>query len=364
MRLRFAIRVLAIGFLISICAVSFRLGILSNSRRFNIGGLAASEDALEVGDVWEQSDFTRVVRVTNETSRTIMLKDVLTSCSCASIEPRSLAIPGRAQGELRVLLDLAKAVDPSSKAHSRPFAVTLIPVIDEGPAPTAGWTIRGWARRPFQFEPPFVDFGEFGNDKPFSQATVHVVPSPELVDIQADCPDLNWKCMLTPFPAAASGPCQLTLGPLPSLQAGTHYVAVRLRAKDENHRLVSGFVGAKCRILDDVWMDPPDMRLGARELGEEIRETITLQSRSAKPFKVVALSQAPDSVRIEPRCVADDATTAFSLTLKVTRLGHQTFSIKFLVRDKENSRPREFDLPVFYHGIPALRQKAAARNAS
>lgn len=209
MRLKFAILVLAIGFLLGICAFSFRLGILSNSHQFNIGGLAASEDTLEVGDVWEQSDFTWVVRVTNETSRTIMLQDVLTSCSCSSVEPRSMAIPGRAQVELRVMIDLAKAADPSSKAHSRPFAVTVIPVIDEGPAPIAGWTITGRVRRPFQFEPPFVDFGELGNDKPFRQATVHVVPSPELVDIQADCADHNWKCLLTPSPGAASGPCQL-----------------------------------------------------------------------------------------------------------------------------------------------------------
>lgn len=325
--------------------------------RFSIGGLAASEDTLEVGDVWEQSDFSWVVRVTNETSRTIMLRDVLTSCNCSSVEPRSMAIPARAQVELRVKIDLAKAANPSSEPHSRPFAVNLIPVIDEGRAPVAGWTIIGQVRRPFQFEPLFVDFGELGNDKPFREATVHVVSSPELVDIQADCADHNWKCLLMPPPSVASGPCQLTLRPLHSLQPGTHEVTVRLRARDKSHRLVSGFVRAKCKILDDVWMEPPDVRLGARELGEEIKETITLQSRSAKPFKAVALSQAPDSVHIEPRCVADDATKIYSLTLKATRLGQQTFSIKFLVRDEENSRPREFDLPVFYHGIPMLGQK-------
>src|SRR5579884_2904750 len=134
----FTPRVRRAGFAISIiglCAIAYRMGASSdaNSDFVSIDGLAVPTAVLNIGEVWETNAYHLDLPIENRSDSEIGIRDFEASCSCASIEPRRVAIGGHQTAHVSITLDLTRRSLDQIGLGSRPVSVEIHPLRGGGP---------------------------------------------------------------------------------------------------------------------------------------------------------------------------------------------------------------------------------------
>lgn len=121
-----------------------------------------------------------------------------------------------------------------------------------------------------------------------------------------------------------------------------------VRTNDERQPIVE--VQVMGRVLGDLELEPPLLRLGRMKPGEPIEREFHVRSRSATPFHISGLELASDIVTLEQVVTPDDPKNPNSWTVKVTitptadegQLRNEMLIIKTDVPQEESTGMRSF----------------------
>jgi hypothetical protein len=251
-------------------------------------------------------------------------------------------------------MDLTRRTKEDGDAPSRDFEVEVVPVI-KGFTQQPPWTIRGHVKRAFTFSPPWLDFEErLLRGKPFkSQATV-VTCDTDVEDLTATSNVSFLKLHVTRV-GRKPDLFRLEISPQPDIPGGPFDAEVKLSGRSSAEELIPGSLQVWGRVLEEFYTLPESLALGTRTLGERVNETVVLQSRTGKHFKVTGIKPPSQDITVR----AEQGNTRgqpLTINVNVSRLGAQKSDLSVFVVNEETLEPLEIRLPISYHGIPGGKE--------
>ena len=238
--------------------------------------------------MWETSRYAFKLPVKNQTSEAVHVANVVGSCSCIHIEPRTLDL---APGEVRdidLTVDLTRAALKDDGTDARPFEAELYPLLESGGLAGESWPIKATVRSPFRVAPAYIDFGEvMRGDKP-STATLRVHCPPEVRGL-AGRPEGR----LGGRAADVFARCTVRVhrGGHAERHPGGRWLntSVVMSAEVPGQGKVTKEVPVVGRLLDDVYCVPDFLSFGAVPVGQTSEDMVLLRSRSGRKFEIVGI---------------------------------------------------------------------------
>jgi hypothetical protein len=299
-----------------------------------VGSLAVESSSLDLGEVWEEPEHVHTLILRNRGPREVNVTDVVTSCSCVSVRPRSFTVPPGGSVQLAVTLDLTKR-DPGDLGQAvRPFAAEVYPTTPgtRAAGERASWTIAGRVKSRITLDALALHFGErpiYGEpaEPRTLTAAVHV-PAREVRVTTADAgltanvqlldsAGQRYTVALTPDTKALTpGSFKTTVTVSVVTPSGETLFGARLP--------VEGVVRPEASLL------PARLILGPRPVGATATGTLVLQGAGAKDVAVQQIETDSPDVTIAPADVDGAAGgRAYRVTQRVTKPGDRTSTARF-----------------------------------
>lgn len=291
--------------------------------------LDVQPDSLDIGDQWVQPAFLWTLPVTNSSDHPVEVSDILTSCSCASVEPRSFVVEAGETVPLRVTLDLRKQA-PASGQLTKAFQTTITAVVANSDA-RIHWPLIGSTKNWIEVTPAAMAMGRWSErDQPTPQVVkVRVLqPTSELkaesssafVDVSVSADERSGGTvdeyeleMSTKATSAGSIDCDLRVDAIAA--DGTPFPTFIIP--------VSG------QVVRDVQPIRNSESLGVLTAGKPFQTQIQLASLSDSEFEVLTATCSDDNVQVEAE---GGSSTVFHVSGSATGLGMQSTNVHFTVR--------------------------------
>lgn len=313
--------------------------------------LVVEERHLSFGEASEDPAFIVTLPIHNTTNEDIGIDGFAANCPCGKVEPSSLTIPAQETREVRLTLDLRSSPTGKPDVAGRDFKVYIQPRISKGTGSQKGWVVHGRVMRPFVIDPPVVDFEEsLVREQPFAPRSAVITCGMDMAELSAFCdsPFLTAKIIRdTKTPRRY----RLEVQARKDIPGGPFNHLVRFAALPPNKEKVSGAVSVVGRVQEEVYIQPEFLASGAEPIGTKIQETVTLQSRNGKNFKIQEIDKSGASgVTIGMERKHKDGRQTLIVSFLAERLGHQEHTIHIKVKVPEGM----LDLPLRmnYYGIP------------
>lgn len=320
---------------------------------------------LDVGEVWENPRFTWTLLLRNRLDREVAIAKWAAPCRVVAVEPSSLTIP--AQGTAEVCLTLDLTCQPSHGgcgSHSTPeesgfsdrysadglareFVLTVVPRLADGPSPE-GWVVRGWVCSAFSLAPRQMHFDQrLVRGRPFESATVRLTPHIPLKTVVASCDPALAVVEVTGPPDR----CLLKITPKESLPAGPFQFAVTVQAITTQGEQLPGIpLQVEGMVMDDLQVVPASVFFGARPVGENVSETVVLQSIGSKPLELKGIEPTSGDITVEPLTASAAVGKAFRVTQTVSAAGNQKGFVRFTVQ-RQNGETLVIPVVLTYFGL-------------
>lgn len=315
-----------------------------------IAGLKVAADALDFGEVWEDSEFRWKLPIENTSSQRIEIVKLEASCGCVSVDPPSLLIsPGQTR-DVHLTLNLSPRNSERANFPVRELSFRLRPVIRSPLPRELTWILKGKVRNAFVELPESIDFGESCvRGGPFPVRTFQVIVPRAVKSLEADSSPSIAACKVIP-PNMDSQVFSIELAPSKKLASGPFEFAVRLLAtSDAGERLPAVTVPAFGRVVHDVFVDGPVV-FGALSVGDTDKRKISVQSRTASKFAVGAIDYDAARMRVERDSHAPPDGTRFDVVLLRAERGAHRSIIRFHI-SQDRQPPYELEVPLVYHGF-------------
>jgi hypothetical protein len=317
-----------------------------------IDGLAVDAAALDLGEVWEQSDYIYDLVIHNQSETTAEIFDFAVSCGCVdSIEPRALSIRPGATAKARMKLNLAKRSFEERGQSKRSFNVDIQPLRKEIAKPQSAWRLHGVIRSRVTLDALSLDFGEEAvrGQPPLERkvmATVHVADS----SLRARAiPDLA-TVRISPAKGSTSR-FELGIAPRPTLPAGSFSCKLHIDLVAENGRQLPGAVlPIAGKMQAEVRALPVRLVFGPRRIGQSAEATVTLQTPVGEKWVVDHIEMESDDVSVERVAQAQiPSSQTFRVRQYIRKAGRHASKVRFFVR-KESNDPVPIAMEVSYDG--------------
>jgi hypothetical protein len=248
---------------------------------------------LDFGRVPVNDRFAWTLTIANTSSKDIVIEDIDTSCDCGSIDPKSLVIPAREAADVHFALNLTASDADTAMQHDWPFATRVIVSVKDAQLGKHNyvWEIHGEVWTPLVASPQKLVFpeGSLVRGTPFESKIVSLFSQMPLAHLTASCEKDLTQAAVAPAQSDALK-YQLAIMPSTMLSVGKHDFPVRLNATSTNGTpLPATVVQVSAMVVNDVEFVPPEIRFHAAELGECLRETVVLRSRTGRTFRVLGV---------------------------------------------------------------------------
>jgi len=319
-----------------------------------VEGLAIDAVLLELGDVWEESDYSRDLPLQNQTDHDIEISGFSLSCGCSSITPEKVTVPAGTASSVRLHIDLTKRQPSEIGMPVRPLTVQFAPIIAPGWPKGPGWKMSGVIRSRATLETMTVHFGERvveGEEGPTRKVVAHLcepglrletaVEGPKVVRIDVRSTgsrDERTEVLITPLSS-------LPLGRFETKAVFSVISATGDRLPGPT-LLIEGVVQPAIRPL------PSQLVLGSHAVGQTASATLVLQGSTTIPITVQQIELESPDVRVEP--TMGDGThpgRTFRVTQKITKEGDQTSTARFVLH-KPGQPPITVSVAITYRGNP------------
>ncbi len=316
-----------------------------------IDGLAIENAALELGDIWEQPESFHELTIHNQSETTAEISDLLPSCGCLSVQPRTMKIPPHGSAAIRLQLDLTAKTNSQRQTPSRSFAVTIWPRRKGMPDRKEGWNLSATINSRITLDVLSLEFGDepIRGQPPLSRtviARVHVPNArlqakavPEIVTV-AVCPR-----------GGMEGEYALRIAPKPTLAVGMFRGKVCLDLRAENGERLPGIVlPISGEMRPEVRPLPASLVFGPLRIGQTAEATVTLQAPAGENLVVDHIETESEDVqvkRLAKSSVPD--SQLFRLQQRIRKPGHQASKVRFFVR-KGSAEPEPLTMEVNYDG--------------
>lgn len=350
-----------------LCAVSgYLLGERAIVRRLAAGPLEIAPQHLDFGEVWEQREFICELPLVNTSPDPIDIDGFQVSCTCVkSISPDIFRLyPGETRS-LCVVLDFTQPPPDRTVDMVRSFSARIIPMVAAESVASRGWELHGRIKLPFLLSAEPVDFGDrltSGEQHPVEEVAVSVHPSIQITS--ASCEPEVAAVWLAPVDSTTQRSFRLYIQPNSNVEAGLHRAIVSLIGQplDGTSRLAKQ-VHVLLPVHQEVDCVPPSLHFGVLRIGERATQTVTLRSRTGRPFSVtgVELSDPSGSVRELRQVDGVDICHTCRIEIEATEAGNIARELRIKVCDKDNHLMFVVAVPVNYLGVaPAPSSIAVA----
>lgn len=317
-----------------------------------IDGLAVEANSLDLGELWEQSDYSHAFVIHNQNKKKYEILDFATSCSCLqTIEPRSLSIAPDALATVRLKLDLTKRTLAEVGQHKRAFHVEILPLGKESMPKPPGWRLHGIIKSRVTVDTLALDYGdEAVRGQPPRErkvmATVHVADT----SLQARVVPDSATVRLHPAKDSSSR-FELVITPRPTLSVGSFSCKLHLDLLTRNGDLLQGCIlPISGQMQSEVRALPARLVFGPRRVGQIAEAMTTLQVPVGEEWVVDHIETESADVWVE-RVVRKELPLGqtFRVRQRVSKSGHQSSKVRFFVR-KERNDPVPITMEVSYDG--------------
>lgn len=315
-----------------------------------IGGLAVKQRDLDLGTVWENDHLHYQLPIENRTGSDIRVVDIISSCWCLDVKPRSLVISARKTNLVDITLDLTHRVPGEIGLAERNFTVEIKPVFQSGMPRERGWTLHGIVKSRITLDTLSVDFREVPvrGETPAARkvlATVHIpfdrleaTTDPRVATVKVE----RHKSCVNIFELTVSWNPSLPVGQFQSLAdidvlnpAGERHHAAKLP--------ISGRMQPEVRLL------PSRLILGSKPIGGKLEAVVVIQA----PADVALVMEhiETDSRDLQVESVAIEGVPqgrAYKVIQTVRNEGDQSNLVKFFIESKVFKMPLE--MQVCYRG--------------
>jgi hypothetical protein len=320
-----------------------------------------------LGLVRVQEAFPWTVTIKNPGREPVQVYDLMSSCSCTKLEPRSFVVPPEGSVDVHMTIDLT-TLDPELAARAeRAFTAQLTALVadSQGQIPVV-WDLRGKVQSAIALEPTHVRFTEtLIRGLPWEGTTVVVRSLEDVEHVRAQCDPAQARVDVAPI-ADDSGAWELRVTPSESLPAGLCTFKVYIEATLRGGEAVPPIpLSVAARVAEDIEFAPAVLLLGVRR---EV-DSVVLRSRTARQFEVVvATPLAPDMMEALRIDSSPQASSVSNWMVSVRQGARSTShkrqqpprhaesnatpssqtAVRFVVRYPDNGREFELELPVHY----------------
>lgn len=324
--------------------------------------LVVADEALNFGEVYSQPAFRWTFRVENRTDGDIAVSRIDSSCGCTAVTPETFIVPARGSHGIVATLDLMAKDVHASQLPSREFTVQLAPRYKVPGAPHGGWTLRGVVlKNPLLAIPSRLLIGPavVRGESPAPQQVV-VTPTKKLGPTTVSCDPPSAASVAILELSGSGNQRVLSIVPSSQLPVGPFAFLVNVDAQTE-----AGVPLPRCvipvtgHVVEDPFLLPSTMMVGARTLGETVEDDVIIGSRGGKEFAVSNVRCSAQDISVT-RIGESQATDAHSYHLRVhvSQTGHFSGTVSFLVKYADDGAEIPVELRLVGYGTDPARPEA------
>jgi hypothetical protein len=305
-------------------------------------------DQLNFGKVWETDKFVWPVIIENQGDDPCVVESLSGSCSCQTFNPQQFILdPGEKQ-RVEITLNLRNGVSHADVEPVREFGVTFW-AVSRGQAAASYWSLKGRVRSAFRC-PDRVDLGTVSeSERTSSSSRFPLVPLMPLSRIEAEIPSPFAHAEIH-LPEGGRKRYEVAITPRSGLDKQRYTTTVTLTAVLADGTAVPTVrVPVSFEIGEDIEAVPPALPLGALDIGETARETITLRSRSGGQFVIQSVRAEGDGLTVQP--IKHPGMVAYEATQRIDTPGAGVGRVVFVVASP-GRREVELVVPVTFAGYP------------
>ena len=337
--------------LLGVGAAGFWSGAASSNRQ--PGPLLTVDSAsLDFGEVWVQDDFQWTLPIHNPTNRDVRVVGFKTSCGCTSVEPDSFTVPAQGIYRARLHLNLTSKIPERAAMPTRDFDVQIAVAVAGARKSSNFWTVRGKIKSPCSVSVSAMTFGGaesliMGADPPTKRVFVTTHQKDQIVSVSCD-PEYG-QAHVAPSGAEA-GSYELAFTPNSDLPVGHFGFSLEIHACEPNGTNIATIsLPVRGAVLYDIQTEPSAIRWGVKRVGEAVDETLVLQSRSGRPFRVEEVAVESTSIRTSPYRSDSASAHLFRVSAKIDQTGSHKKLLRFRVSSEANDEML-IAVPISYYG--------------
>ena len=315
-------------------------------------GLEVQARDLMLGDIWETENYCHTIEIRNTGRAEILVLDLMSTCGCLSLKPRSFRLKPNESQVVTAVLDLTGKNAETAAAKIRPLSIRIVPKLADGP-PAQGWTMQGSVRSAITTAASSLYLGDVTR-QPAGITTQAFdfqlgIPRNDIKEIRAICDPALAKVRLND-----SGMQDFTLEVTPehSMPLGDLQFAVLLQVfmKDDSH-LTTSKVNVKCAIVDEIQFLPVELSMGQLKIGGVYRDKVVVHSLLGRPFFLQDIHDGKDVTITAKSAKQASLMHSLDVAVRVTNERDQAATVEVLCRNADNEVIR-MPLKIAYFGIP------------
>ena len=323
------------------------------------GFLEVDPEHLDFGEVWVQDKFQWTLPITNTSSEPVEVLEFRTTCACTSIEPKSVVIPAGETVAIQLTVDLTTVIKSGVTAEDvEPFSMRVVPLLRNGLAQYSGWELKGRIMSPIVGGLPLLVFDD--------EVIAGAVPASATITIRCrqfvegiDCErssNGNIASVRIERVDELKAVYALSVTLSPNTPPGTLTERLMLNFTTANgQHMPSVPLSIRARVVSDIQLSPPEIALGRMAVSALAEETVTVSSRSGRPFVIESCDCDCDGVTVTFPSSIQDLSSADSFLLPMaflaTKTGDHSGVIRFQLRYQDDASVLETELRFTCQGF-------------
>ncbi len=308
-------------------------------------GLYIDPDQLHFGEVWETDRFVWRMTIENRGNEACAVESLSGSCACQRFTPQRFTLgPGEKQ-QIELALDLRNGASHADVEPVREFGVTFWATVRGRNRPSY-WSLKGQVRSAFRC-PDRIDLGMVSElCVPGPTFRFPLIPLTDLARVEAR----DGGPLLTAEVGPTGDRCryELRVTPGSGLAKQKYQTDVELvPVRTAGDTLPSVRVPVAFEVAGDVEAMPDVIHFGAQDVGEAVRDAVTLRSHSGRPFVVRSIRMEGDGLAVRP--VDQPGLATYEVMQTAARPDLQSGRVVFVV-DLSGLGQLEVEVPVYCSG--------------
>ncbi len=291
--------------------------------------------------VWAQKDLKWTLPIHNGTSSGIDIEHLSASCGCASLVPKTCSLRTSETISVEMTLDLFSRSSPQKAESCRDFSTTVFAHLTEpiqGDRRVFSWDIHGRVLFPFVISSPAsaIDGQTVIAGDPSAPWRIDLSLLHDVVSLDAECDESQATVRVQTSPKKERD-VTLVVELNENLPVGAHRISVALTPiRPNDHRLPRIPIQLPLTVLSEVEASPPVLSLGTLPVGSSVNQTVTLCSRTGRPFEILRAECDDPGVSITPSSGSTKTMHATRVTFAIRVAGAYSRFLRFLVKPEDS----------------------------
>lgn len=317
--------------------------------------VVVESQSLGVGEVWEDREFQRTVRVVNQGADTVRIDDVGCGCKGPCAAPSQFELAPGTSREVRVTLDLSLPFRPGPEPvpFTTPVRVRWTAPSGSGKPGHSEGALRG-AVKPVLITRPVWNLGLHSKASGPIDKTVQVVAATPLATLDMEfLPNPHWTPTISMMPRGDQpGTLDMRVRSGAPTTAGILRSEVVLKPTAATGEVLPPKrVTIEAEVAEhDTRLNPSELVFGGAKVGETVESRVVVTSISGREIRIDEVKPDGADLQVTP----GDSPNEYRVKQRVTRPGPASGTVWFTARTKDGIE--RIGLPVQVIGVASSGQ--------